>query len=112
MNEWITAEFAPGAAERVRAGVRTKIRRRRAAIRSTAAAALAALALVLWPSPPPTERLALTMPTPPSAPIWTPPPKPPIFTVRAQSRPAERIIIYTDDPNVVIILVADGGADE
>jgi len=28
---------------------------------------------------------------------------------KAAARPAERITIYTDDPDIVIVLVADGG---
>ena len=113
MTDWIPTPIPDETAARVRGGVLTRIRRRRQVRRAGGAAAvLAALALAFWPSPPPLETLTLIAPVPPKAPAWKPiPMQPPILTARAPSRPAERITIYTSDPDVVIVLVADGGEE-
>ena len=113
MSDWIQTPIAAEAAERVRGGVLTRIRRRRQARRASGAVAvLAALAFAFWPAPAPLETLSLNAPKPPAAPAWKPiPTKPPIITAQAPSRPAERITIYTSDPDVVIVLVADGGEE-
>ena len=69
---------------------------------------VAALTFTFWPVSPPLETLTLSPPPPPNAPVWVPlPTKPPGIIARA----AERITIYTDDPDVVIVLVADGGEE-
>jgi hypothetical protein len=116
MNDWLNSSFSPEAAGRVRSGVIRRIRRRRR-VRHGAGAivALALLAFAFWPAPPELETLALSPPSPPRAPVWTPRPPPPIakrapvLMAKAAARPAERITIYTDDPDIVIVLVADGG---
>jgi len=75
---------------------------------------LAALVLAFWPAPAPIETLSLSAPKPPAAPRWVPPPVPnqsSTIMAEAASRPAERITIYTSDPDVVIVLVADGGEE-
>jgi hypothetical protein len=113
MTEWLETPITEETAARVRGGVLTRIRRRRQTRRvGGAAAVLAALALAFWPAPAPLETLTLDAPPPPAAPAWKPiPTKPPVFTAQAPSRPAERITIYTSDPDVVIVLVADGGEE-
>lgn len=119
MSEWITGNVPEETAQRVRSAVLGKIRRRRAARRTSLALAVAAvLAFLFWPSPPPVETLAYTPPPPPPAPVWTvvrpnpaAAPRKPERTLMANAapQPAGRITIFTDDPNVVIVLVADGG---
>jgi hypothetical protein len=114
MNDWLNTPVSQEASRRVRSGVMRRIRRRRQMRRGAGIAALLALlAFAFWPAPPPLETLALSPPPPPGAPVWVPPlPVPrklPVLMAKAVSRPAERITIYTDDPDVVIILVADGG---
>lgn len=115
MTEWLETPVAAETAERVRGGVLTRIRRRRQARRATGAAVvLAALAIAFWPAPAPLETLTLHAPAPPVAPAWQPipiPRKPSVLTAQAPSRPAERITIYTSNPDVVIVLVADGGEE-
>jgi hypothetical protein len=108
MNEWTVSTDAM---DRVRAGVMGRVRRRRMARRGVAVAALL-LAAVFWPAMPEAETLALRMPVPPAAPEWVPVPEnKPVVLARAVSRPASRITIYTDDPDVVIVLVGDGGQE-
>ncbi len=113
MNEWLNTPVAPDASRRVHNGVMKRIRRRRQTHRGAGIlTVLAVMAFLFWPTPPPPETLALTPPPPPSAPVWVPLPaskKLPVLMAKATSRPAERITIYTDDPDVVILLVADGG---
>ena len=113
MNEWLNSPVPPDATRRVHSGVMKRIRRRRQTRRGAGIlTALAAMAFLFWPAPPELETLALTPPPPPSAPVWVPLPKrQTIIMAKAQSRPAERITIYTDDPDVVIVLVADGGEE-
>lgn len=96
MTDWINAPVAEESAARVRGGVLIRIRRRRQTRRASGTVAvLGALALVFLP-----------------APAWKPlPTKPPVIMAQPQSRPAERITIYTSDPDVVIVLVADGGEE-
>ena len=116
MNDWLNSSVSPEAAGRVRSGVIRRIRRRRHVRRGAGAiAVLALLAFAFWPAPPELETLALSPPPPPRAPVWTPLPPPPVarrapvLMAKAAARPAERITILTDDPDVVIVLVADGG---
>ena len=113
MTEWLQTPIAEDTAARVRGGVLTRIRRRRRVRRAGGAAVvLAALALAFWPAPAPLETITLNTPAPPVAPAWQPiPTKPTLITAQAPSRPAERITIYTSDPDVVIVLVADGGEE-
>jgi hypothetical protein len=116
MNEWLKTSVSPDASRRVHSGVMKRIHRRRNARRGAGTLALLALlAFLFWPSPQPLETLALTAPAPPAAPEWIPPPLPakksPVLMAKAPSGPAERITIYTDDPDVVIVLVADGGEE-
>lgn len=113
MTDWIRTPIAEETAARVRGGVLTRIRRRRQIRRASGFAAVgAALALAFWPAPAPLETIALNAPKPPAAPAWKPIPiKPPIIMAQPPSRPAERITIYTNDPDVVIVLVADGGEE-
>lgn len=101
------------AVARVHAGVMGRIRRRRILRRAGMAAAIVAAAIVvgLWPAPVELEALALRMPEAPKAPVWVAPVETRIETARVQSRPAERIVFYTDDPDVVIVLVGDGGEE-
>ena len=114
MNDWLNTPVPPDASRRVHSGVMKRIRRRRQTRRGAGMlTVLAALTFTFWPAPPELETLALTPSTPPSAPVWIPPrpTKPLIILAQATSRPAERITIYTDDPDVVIVLVADGGEE-
>ena len=113
MTEWLETPIAEDTAARVRGGVLTRIRRRRQIRRASGFAAVgAALALAFWPAPAPLETISLRAPAPPTAPAWQPlPTKPPVLTAQPPSRPAERITIYTNDPDVVIVLVADGGEE-
>jgi hypothetical protein len=98
------------AVERVRSGVMGRIRRRRYIRRGAVVAALLALAF-LW-MPEDIETLSLTLPKPPAAPEWVAPiPAASVVLVKAAARPAERITIFTDDPNVVIVLVGEGGEE-
>lgn len=113
MNDWLNTPVTPEASRRVRSGVMKRIRRRRyARLGAGPLALLAILIFFFWPAAPALETLALSPPAPPGAPVWVPPPVPkrlPVLMAKAPSRPAERITIYTDDPDVVIVLVADGG---
>jgi len=112
MNEWLNSPVSPDASERVHGGVMQRIRRRRHMRRGAGVLALLALLTLFLPATPDLETLTLTAPTPPGAPAWAPPPAPrklPVIVAKATSRPAERITIYTDDPDVVIVLVADRG---
>jgi hypothetical protein len=113
MTDWMNAPVAEETAARVRGGVLTRIRRRRQTRRASGAAAvMAVFTLAFWPVPPPLETLTLNAPAPPAAPARNPiPMKPPIIMAQATSRPAERITIYTSDPDVVIVLVGDGGEE-
>ena len=114
MNEWLNTPVFQEASQRVHSGVMRRIRRRRQTRLGTGVLALfAALTFTFWPATTELETLTLTPPAPPSAPAWIPPrpTKPPIILAKATSRPAERITIYTDDPDVVIVLVADGGEE-
>ncbi len=113
MTDWINAPVAEESAARVRGGVLIRIRRRRQTRRASGTVAvLGALALVFLPAPASLETLTLNLPKPPVAPAWKPlPTKPPVIMAQPQSRPAERITIYTSDPDVVIVLVADGGEE-
>ena len=109
MNEWLNSPVSPDASRRVHNGVMRRIRHRRQTRRGAGVLALAAaLAFAFWPAPPALETLTLSPPPPPNAPVWVPlPTKPPVIMARA----AERITIYTDDPDVVIVLVAEGGEE-
>lgn len=116
MNDWLNTPVSAEASGRVHSGVMRRIRWRRQVRRGSGAlAVLAVLAFTFWPAPPELETLALSPPSPPSAPVWVAPPAPvlkkkiPVLMAKAVTRPAERITIYTDDPDVVIVLVADGG---
>lgn len=115
MNDWLNSPVSPDASRRVHSGVMKRIRRRRLTRRGAGILAmLAVLAFAFWPAPPQFETLALSPPSPPAASVWVPLPPPipkklPVLMAKAPSRPAERITIYTDDPDVVIVLVADGG---
>ena len=114
MKEWLNTPVSQEASQRVHSGVMRRIRRRRQTrLGAGILTLLAVLAFTFWPAPPELETLALTPSTPPSAPVWIPPrpTKPLIILAQATSRPAERITIYTDDPDVVIVLVADGGEE-
>lgn len=113
MTDWIPIPIPDETAARVRGGVLARIRRRRHVRRASGFAAVsAALALAFWPAPAPLESITFNAPKPPAAPDWKPiPKKSPVITVQAPSRPAERITIYTSDPDVVIVLVADGGEE-
>lgn len=108
MNEWMVSSDAM---ERVRSGVMGRVRRRRMVRRGLVAAAV--LIMAFWPRPVEMESLVLRMPVPPAAPAWAEVagPTAPMKLARAGSAPAERITIYTDDPNVVIVLVGDGGGE-
>ena len=99
------------AVARVHDGVMGRIRRRRV-VRQFAAAAVgvAVLLIALWPAPVEWEALALRMPAAPAAPPWVAP-LALSEMARAQARPAERIVLYTDDPDVLIVLVGDGGEE-
>ena len=111
MNEWLNSPVSPDASRRVHSGVMKRIRRRRQTRRGAGVLTLfAALTFTFWPAPPALETLTLSPPPPPNVPAWVPvPTKPPVIMAKALSRPAERITIYTGDPDVVIVLVADGG---
>jgi len=115
MNDWLHSPGPADASRRVHSGVMKRIRRRRQTRRGAGILTVAAvLAFAFWPAPPPLETLALSPPPPPIAPVWVPlaPPvskRVPVLMARAVASPAERITIYTDDPDVVIVLVADGG---
>ena len=113
MNEWLNSPVSPDASRRVHSGVMKRIRRRRRTRRGAGILTLfAALTFTFWPVSPPLETLTLSPSPPPNAPAWVPLPKrQPIIMAKAISRPAERITIYTDDPDVVIVLVADGGEE-
>ena len=115
MNDWLNTPVPPDVSRRVHSGVMKRIRRRRQTRRGAGMlTVLAVMAFIFWPAPPALETLALSPPPPPSAPAWVPPPVPkklPVLMAEALSRPAERITIYTDDPDVVIVLVADGGEE-
>lgn len=121
MSDWLPVAVPEEALDRVRFGVRGRIRRRRKAIRGgLAIAVLALLPLGALLREPAVETLALAPPAPPSAPVWTPPRSFPVRQavrpaqrplLAAAARPAERITILTDDPDVVIVLVADGGEE-
>ena len=107
MNDWMVDG---GAVERVHGGVMRRIRRRRAMRRGAGVAAvLAVLAIGLWPGEPAVEQLALHAPAAPVAPVWTPMVAKARVAAKAVGRPAEKITLYTADPDVVIVLVADGG---
>lgn len=107
MNEWINASVDNAAASRVRERVLHRIQRRRWAKRAGVAALLIG-AIIAWPRMPEAETLALAMPPAPIAPAVSRAPKP-IRVVR--SKPAEKIVLYTNDPNVVIVLVSEGGSE-
>jgi len=116
MSDWLSNPVSPEAAGRVRSGVMRRIHRRRQVRRGAGALfVLAALAFLFRPSTPELETIALVPPPPPAAPVWTPPParpavkRVPMLMAKAASKPAERITILTDDPDVVIVLVSDGG---
>ena len=114
MNEWLNTPVSADASQRVHSGVMRRVRRhRQTRLGAGVLPMVVALTFTFWPAPPELETLALSPPTPPSAPAWIPPrpTKPPIILAQATSRPAERITIYTDDPDVVIVLVADGGEE-
>ena len=118
MNEWLNTPVSADASRRVHSGVMRRIRRgRQTRLGAGVLPMVAALTFTFWPALPELETLTLTMPQPLSAPAWVPPrpTKPPIILAqtlaKATSRPAERITIYTDDPDVVIVLVADGGEE-
>ncbi|MBM3784110.1 MAG: hypothetical protein FJW30_07095 [Acidobacteria bacterium] len=108
MNEWIRAEVSAESMNRVRAGVTRRIRRRRWAQRAALLAPL--LAWLAWPSAPELETLSLSMPLPPAAPVvrLAPPVRP---FIPAKTSLAEKIILYTNDPDVVIVLVGEGGGE-
>jgi hypothetical protein len=107
VNDWMVEGAA---VERVHAGVMGRIRRRRNVRRGAVVAALLALAFVRMPED--VELLSLTLPKPPAAPVWVAPvPATSVVLAKAAPRPAERIIIFTDDPNVVIVLVGEGGEE-
>jgi len=99
--------------DRLRRDVTARVaRRRRRPLWATAMAASLVLgAAVAWTSRPEVETLALRMPVPPPAPeVRLSPPRP--VVARRKAAPAASVIkIYTDDPDVVILLVADGGED-
>ncbi len=113
-NDWLVAADAM---ERVQAGVMRRIRRRRMVRRGVALGVLG-LGILLWPATPDVETLALRMPLPPPAPEWVP-----VHAVRPATRPkpepakvvlakaASKITLYTADPDVVFVLVADGGEE-
>ncbi len=109
MNEWINAPVDTTAADRVRTRVMRRIQRRRWAKRAGAAAVLAA-AILAWPRMPEAETLALAMPPAPTAPVVALAPKPAIIH-QVKSKPAEKIVLYTNDPDVVIVLVSEGGSE-
>lgn len=118
MNEWLNASVAADASQRVHSGVMRRIRRRRQTrLGAGVFPMVVALTFTFWPATPELETLALAPPAPPSAPAWIAPrpTKPPVILAQtlaqAPSSPAERITIYTDDPDVVIVLVADGGEE-
>jgi hypothetical protein len=85
-----------------------RIQRRRWAKRGGAAAALL-IALLAWPRMPEAETLAFSMPPAPTAPAVQRAPKPMVAAQR--TRPAEKIVLYTNDPDVVIVLVSEGGSE-
>lgn len=110
MNEFLVDDAALG---RVRAGVMGRVRRRKRA--RVAAVVLALVIGVSAVREPEVERMSLTMPAAPAAPEWVPV-RPvaaavPVVMATAAGRPAARITIFTDDPNVVIVLVGEGGAE-
>ncbi|MBL8241246.1 MAG: hypothetical protein JNM66_27735 [Bryobacterales bacterium] len=106
------------AVARVHARVMGRIRRRRILRRAGMAAAIVAAAIVvgLWPAPVELEALALRMPEAPKAPVWVAPPPRVASMARpalaAAGRPAERIVLYTEDPDVVIVMVGDANGGE
>ena len=113
-NDWMVNSDAM---ERVHTGVMRRIRRRRVVRRALALGALC-LGLLFWQAMPEEESLALRMPLPPPAPKWGPVhadrpaavPKPdPAKVVLAKA--ASKITLYTADPDVVFVLVADGGEE-
>ena len=108
MNDFVVSGEA---VRRVHAGVMGRIQRWRV-LRRAGGAAVGALALLiaLWPAPVELESLALRMPAAPVAPVWVAPVAR-MEVARVQARPAERIVLYTDDPDVVIVLVGDGGEE-
>lgn len=110
MNEWINAPVDSAAASRVRARVLQRIQRRRLTKRAGAAAVLL-IALLAWPRMPEADTLALTMPTAPIAPAVQRAPKPVLMARTVKATPAEKIVLYTNDPNVVIVLVSEGGSE-
>lgn len=110
MNEWINAPVDSATATRVRARVLQRIQRRRWAKRAGAAAVLAA-ALLAWPRMPEAETIALSMPSAPIAPSVQLAPKPVLVARSIKSKPAEKIVLYTNDPDVVIVLVSEGGSE-
>jgi hypothetical protein len=107
MNEWMVSSDAM---ERVRAGVMGRVRRRRMVRRGLVVAALLLVAAI-WPVMPEAETLALRMPVAPAAPEWvTVAVEKPVERMAKQAaRGPEKITLYTADPDVVIVLVADGG---
>lgn len=110
MNEWINAPVDNAAASRVRARVIQRIQRRRWAKRGAIAALL--ISLLAWPRMPEAETLALSMPPAPIAPAVQLAPKPVLVARAAPSaKPAEKIVLYTNDPDVVIVLVSEGGSE-
>ncbi|MBI2689266.1 MAG: hypothetical protein HYX27_23425 [Acidobacteria bacterium] len=115
MNDWIPVAVEADAVDRVRGRVTGRIRRRRNLRRGAAVlAAVLAVAVALWPAPVELETISYIPPGAPPAPQWVAvPPKPVtksnVLLAKVQSRPADRITIFTDDPNVVIVLVGDGG---
>lgn len=109
MNEFLVDDAALG---RVRAGVLGRVRRRRRVRR--AGLILALFVGFFAVREPEVERLSLTMPAAPVAPEWVavrPVVGAPVVMAKAVGRPAERIVIYTDDPDVVIVLVGEGGEE-
>ena len=111
MREWQMDDAALG---RVRAGVMGRVRRRRMARRAGAAAVAAALlAGVFLTREPEMERLSLAMPAGPAAPVVM---KTRVPLERPAARPAmargaEKITLFTADPDVVIVLVTEGAGE-
>jgi hypothetical protein len=108
MNDWMVVDSA--ALARVHSGVMGRIRRRRFARRAAVVAA-ALLTAMLMQIPVDVETITWVAPRPPAAPEWVAPvpEQRPVMLAKSAGRPAERITIFTDDPNVVIVLVGEGG---
>lgn len=111
MNDWTVPEEAT---MRVRGAVMRRIRRRKQARKAVVGVACALLAAVLfWPRMPEAEVLALRPPAPPVAPLVSFTPKPRVVVPAVQplllaAGRAEKMTIFTDDPDVIIVLVSDG----